>query len=80
MARKLRYHLSGAFYHVMLRGNDGQKIFFNDGDRCRMCLLIQQGVERYGYRIHAFCLMSNHIHLLVQVNSIPLISYDKCCM
>lgn len=72
MARKPRYHHSGAFYHLMLRGNDGQKIFFSDADRCRMCLLIQQGVERYGHRIHAFCLMSNHIHLLVQVAHTPI--------
>jgi REP element-mobilizing transposase RayT len=56
----------------MLRGNDGQNIFFCDADRCRLCLLIQQGVERYGHRIHAFCLMTNHIHLLVQVNQTPL--------
>ena len=72
MARKPRYHIPGAFYHLMLRGNDGQKIFFSDTDQCRMCLLIQQGVERYGHRIHAFCFMNNHIHLLVQVAHIPI--------
>ena len=72
MARKPRYHVPGAFYHLMLRGNDGQNIFFYDGDRCRLCLLIQQGMERYGHRIHAFCFMTNHIHLLVQVNQTPL--------
>jgi len=72
MARKPRYHNSGALYHVMLRGNGGQKIFFSDEDRCRMSLLIQHGVERYGHRIHAFCFMSNHIHLLVQVNHVSI--------
>lgn len=72
MARKQRYHIPGAFYHVMLRGNDGQTIFFSDADRCRMCLLIQEGVEKYGHRVHAFCLMGNHIHLLLQVGNIPL--------
>ena len=72
MTRKSRYHVPGAFYHVMLRGNDGQEIFFSDADRCRMCLLIQQGVERYGHRIHAFCFMSNHIHLLLQVGDIHI--------
>lgn len=72
MARKQRYHIPGAFYHVMLRGNDGQSIFFRDADRCRMCLLIQEGVEKYGHRIHAFCLMGNHIHLLVQVGNTSL--------
>ena len=72
MARKQRYHISGAFYHVMLRGNDGQSIFFCDADRCRMCLFIQEGVEKYEHRIHAFCLMGNHIHLLIQVGNTPL--------
>ncbi len=57
MARRLRYHLPGGTYHVMLRGNDGQDIFFNDEDRCRMCLLIQEGVERFGHQVHAFCLL-----------------------
>lgn len=72
MARKPRYHVPGAFYHLMLRGNDGQDIFFNNEDRCRLCLLIQEGVERYGHRIHAFCFMRNHIHLLVQMGHISL--------
>ena len=72
MARRLRYHLPGATYHVMLRGNDGQKIFFNDKDRCKMCLLIQEGIERFGHRVLAFCLMSNHIHLAIQVGQINL--------
>lgn len=72
MARKPRFHVAGAFYHVMLRGNDGQTIFFSDKERCRMCLLIQEGVEKYGHRIHAFCFMKNHIHLLVQVGNASL--------
>ncbi len=67
MARKKRYSLPGRFYHVMLRGNDAQTIFFEDADRYRMSLLIQEGVERYGHRIHAFCFMKNHIHLLIQL-------------
>lgn len=72
MARRRRYHLPGGIYHVMLRGNDGQKIFFNDGDRCKMCLLIQEGVERFSHRIFGFCFMSNHVHLVIQVEQINL--------
>lgn len=72
MARFERYHLPGSFYHVMLRGNDGQDIFFSDADHCAMCLLLQEGVEKYGHRIHAFCFMRNHIHLLIQVGEISL--------
>lgn len=72
MARKPRIHIPGAFYHVILRGNGGQDIFLSDVDRIRFCLLLQEGVERYKHRIHAFCLMSNHVHLLVQVSEVNL--------
>jgi putative transposase len=72
MARKPRIHYPCAFYHVILRGNARQDIFFDEKDRYRFYLLMQEGAVRYGHRIHAFCLMSNHIHLLVQVADVPL--------
>ncbi len=72
MARKPRLHYPGALYHVILRGNGGQDIFFDAEDRCRFFLLVQEGIERYGHRVLAFCLMTNHIHLAVQVGNIPL--------
>ena len=56
----------------MLRGNGGRDIFFSSADRTKMFFLLQEGLERYGHRIHAFCLMSNHVHLVVQVGEIPL--------
>lgn len=72
MARKPRLHIPGATYHVILRGNAREDIFFEDDDRYRFYLLLQEGVERFGHRIHAFCLMTNHIHLAVQVGDVPL--------
>ncbi len=72
MARKPRVHYPGALYHVILRGNAGQTIFFNDLDRTRFYLLVQEGIERFDHRIHAFCLMNNHVHLAIQVGKIPL--------
>ena len=72
MARKPRVHCPGALYHVTLRGNAGQTIFFNDRDRTRFYLLLQEGTERFRHRIHAFCLMSNHVHLAIQVADLPL--------
>ncbi len=56
----------------MMRGNGGSDIFFSDADRTRFLLLIQEGIERYGHRVHAFCLMRNHVHLLIQVGAAPL--------
>ena len=72
MARKTRIHYPEALYHVIVRGNARQDIFFSDADRCRFLLLLQEEVERFGYRVHAFCLMQNHAHLAVQVRDIPL--------
>jgi len=72
MTRKPRVHYPTALYHVILRGNGGQEIFFSKEDRFRFYLLLQEGIERYGHRIHAFCLMTNHVHLAIQVGDIAL--------
>ena len=72
MARKPRIHLSGGFYHVILRGNAGQSVFPAAVDRYRFFLLLQEGTCRFGYRVHAFCFMTNHIHLVLQPGEIPL--------
>ena len=67
MARKPRLHVPGGLYHVILRGNARQDIFFTAGDRKYFYELLAEGVVRFGYRVHAFCLMSNHVHLALQV-------------
>jgi len=72
MARKPRIHLPGAVYHVMLRGNGGQALFFRDGDSDAFEELVAEGISRYGYRIHGYCWMPNHVHLAVQVGNVPL--------
>jgi len=72
MARKPRIHFPGAVYHVMLRGNGGQDIFFCPSDRAYLYRLLKEGIERYKHRVHAFCLMANHLHLLIQIAEIPL--------
>jgi putative transposase len=72
MPRKPRIHYPGAFYHVILRGNAGDPIFFDDRDRYRLYLILQYAVEKFRCRIHAFCLMRNHIHFVMEVDDIPL--------
>jgi putative transposase len=69
MARRPRFHTPSSTYHIMLRGNNGQDIFFSKSDRIRMCLLLQQCSERFDHQIEAFCLMTNHIHLAVRVSN-----------
>lgn len=68
MARKNRSHLPGAFYHVMLRGNYGQSIFFSDADRYKFTLLVQEAIERFNVQLHGFCWMSNHVHMIFRVS------------
>lgn len=72
MPRKPRLHYPGALYHVIIRGNARQDIFFEDQDRFRFYLLLQEGVERFGHRIISFCLMTNHVHLAIQVGDTSL--------
>src|SRR4030042_2698133 len=72
MARKPRIHYPGAVYHVIVRGNAGQDIFSGDQDRYRFYLFLQEGQEKFAHLIHAFCLMTNHVHLILQVQEISL--------
>jgi putative transposase len=76
MSRRRRHSLLGAIYHVMMRGNNGQAIFSSDEERTKFCLLMQEGVERYGHKILAFCFMTNHIHLAIQLGEVSL---SKVC-
>ena len=70
--RRRRLHVPGACYHVTLRGNHRQDIFFDDDDRLRLDSYVAAALERVGARIHAYCWMTNHIHLLIQVADTPL--------
>ena len=72
MARKPRLHVPGGLYHAILRGNARQQIFHGTGDRLRFYGLLADGVARFGYRVHAFCLMTNHVHLALQAGETPL--------
>jgi putative transposase len=72
MARKPRLHVPGGLYHVILRGNALQDVFFSPEDRARLYELLSEGVGRFGYRVHAFCLMTNHMHLALQAGEAPL--------
>jgi putative transposase len=72
MPRKPRIHYPGAFYHVMVRGNAKGNIFFTENDRAYFYFLLQETTLNYQYRLHGFCLMSNHVHLIIEVGDVPL--------
>ena len=66
MVRPLRIEYDGAVYHVTSRGNAGTEIFLDDGDRVRFLEVLGTVVERFGWICHAYCLMTNHYHLLIE--------------
>ena len=72
MPRRPRLHYPGAFYHVTLRGNHRQPIFRRPADRHLLNDIVAEQLERFGARVHAYCWMTNHVHLLVQVADAPL--------
>lgn len=74
MARKLRHHVPGAMFHVTQRGNDRRPIFLDDHDRTRYAAILGRALERHGERVHAYCLLTNHVHLLLQAAERPLSS------
>ena len=66
MARPLRVEYPGAFYHVINRGNNQEKIFNNDRDKEKFLEYLEKASERFSIIFHTYCLMSNHFHLLVE--------------
>ncbi|HVO92883.1 MAG TPA: transposase [Terriglobales bacterium] len=72
MARPLRLEFPGAIYHLTSRGNARQRVFFTDADRELFLRTLAGVVGRYGWICHAYCLMRNHYHLLVETRKANL--------
>ena len=66
MARPLRIEFPGALYHVISRGNEKGPIVRDDADRQKRLDWLRRTVEVYGWRLHAFVLMTTHDHLFVE--------------
>jgi REP element-mobilizing transposase RayT len=65
MARALRIEFPGALYHVMARGNARQRIFIDDTDRHMFLQTLTRAADRHSLRCHAYCLMPNHYHVVL---------------
>ena len=65
MVRHARVVLPCVAHHVTQRGNDRQNIFFGDADCRRYLRYLRESAEREGVELSAFCLMSNHVHLIL---------------
>ncbi|MDA1044991.1 MAG: transposase, partial [Verrucomicrobia bacterium] len=66
MPRALRVEYPGAHYHAMCRGNNGQEIFLDDDGRRLFLSTLDEVCQQAGWLIHAYVLMSNHYHLLLE--------------
>jgi REP element-mobilizing transposase RayT len=77
MARKLRIQYAGAIYHVMSRGDHGEDIFRGGPDRESFLLTLGQACEKTDWQIHAWCLMRNHFHLVLETPQPNLVAGMK---
>ncbi|MFQ5329858.1 MAG: transposase [Thermodesulfobacteriota bacterium] len=66
MARPLRIEYEGALYHVTSRGNAREPIYKDDEDRKTFLDTFQKVIKRYNWIAHAYCLMNNHYHLVIE--------------
>jgi len=66
MGRPPRVEYAGAYSHIMNRGGGRRDIFVDDRDRRRFLQFVGQAHERFGFEVHAFCLMGNHFHILAR--------------
>jgi len=77
MPRALRVQFPGAVYHLMARGNQGQAVFRDDRDRKGFLATLEEACAKTGWIVHAYVLMGNHYHLLVQTPEANLVAGMK---
>ena len=74
MPRALRLWYPGAWYHIIARGNNREPICLAERDYRRYLRLLQQLLRRYDCRLHAYVVMTNHVHLMVETGPLHHIS------
>ena len=74
MARQLRIQYPGAIYHVMSRGDRREAIFADDQDRLLFLKTLGQACAKTDWQVHAFCLMGNHFHLVLETPQANLVA------
>ena len=62
----VRIEVAGGFHHVTARRAGGGTLFHDERDAKRFLRYLSRTVERFGWRLHAYCLMTNHYHLLIE--------------
>ena len=77
MTRKPRIWYPKSTYHIMGRGVRQQNIFTEPDDYSIFLVYLKHSLKKYNCTLHAYCLMTNHIHLLVETNDIPISKFVK---
>jgi len=72
MARQPRIEFEGGFYHVIVRGNQRQKVFREEKDFLKYLEFLSDYKDRYEFWLHAYVLMETHVHLLLETGQVPL--------
>lgn len=72
MPRPQQIHFQGALFHITSRGNDRRDIFLHSSDFERYLERVEVVKKKFPFKLFAYCLMPNHIHLLVEVDKTPL--------
>ena len=74
MPRKIRIQYEGALYHVLNRGDRREDIFLDDVDRQDFLKTLAEACQKTGWQVHAYCLMRNHFHLVVETPNANLVA------
>lgn len=74
MPRTTRVIMENACYHIITRGNQKQTVFRESKDYEEFLKLLGRYKRKYNFRLYSFCLMPNHVHLLVEINQAPTLS------
>src|SRR5580700_3493669 len=74
MPRQMRVEYAGAIYHVMSRGDRREAIFLDEGDRHNFLKTLAEACAKTGFAIHAYCLMKNHFHLVLETPEANLVA------
>ena len=74
MPRKLRVEYPGAIYHVLSRGDRREDIYLEDVDRQDFLKTLAEACQKTGWQVHAYCLMRNHFHLVMETPQANLVA------
>ena len=69
MPRPIRRYSNSNIYHIILKGLDNQNIFYDNQDRKFFLEQVSITQKEYDYQVYAYCLMDNHIHMVIRIHS-----------